>query len=60
MPTPEEMMSIKQAESMFNVRVTDVGSGCVKVFGDIGTLQQVIFKLPLCVYLFIIRKAVLS
>ena len=41
MPTPEEMMNIKQAESMFNVRVTELGSGCVKVLGDIGTLQQV-------------------
>lgn len=60
MPTPEEIMSIKQAESILNGRVTDVGSGYVKVLGDIGTLQQVSPKLPSCVFLFIMRKAVLS
>lgn len=49
MPTPEEMMNIKQAESMFNVQVTELGSGCVKVLGDIGTLQQVLPRLPFCV-----------
>lgn len=42
LPTLEELTSIRQADCMFNVRVTDLGSGCMKVLGDIGTMQQVI------------------
>lgn len=56
LPTLEELTSIRQAECMFNVRVTDLGSGCMKVLGDIGTMQQVIIghSIAICRYFYIV------